>query len=188
MYICQLKSLGERVMKEFLISFVGLKLGKHRFEYQINKLFFESFDYHQFEDIAAKVKLTLDKKENLLELSFKYKGNVNIPCDLTGVYFDLPIKGKLKLIVQFGEEYNDDNEEILIIPHGEFQINVAQYIYETIVLSVPLKRVHPGVKDGSIDVSNYQKYVAYKADEEEIQEEIDPRWEKLKDLLKDNNK
>ena len=177
-------------MKEFLISFVGLKLGKHRFEYQISKLFFENFDYHQFEDIAVKAKLTLDKKENLLELSFKYKGTVNVPCDLTGVDFDLPIKGKLNLIVQFGEEYDDDNEEMLIIPHGEFQINVAQYIYEMIVLSVPLKRVHPGIKDGSIDLSDYEKYIAYNTPKEveEIEEETDPRWEKLKDLLKDNNK
>src|SRR5690554_605111 len=174
------------MMKEFLISFVGLKLGKHHFEYQINKLFFENFDYHQFEDILGMAKLTLNKKENLLELSFEHKGTVKVPCDLTGIYFDLPIKGKLNLIVQFGEEYNDDNEELLIIPHGEFQINVAQYIYEMIVLSVPIKRVHPGVKDGSIDVSEYEKYISYQKPEE-IKEETDPRWDKLNNLLKDNN-
>lgn len=175
------------MMKQFLLSFVGLKLGKHRFEYQINKLFFENFDYHQFEDVSANVELVLDKKPTLLELSFKHKTKVNVPCDLTGVNFDLSIKGKLNLIVQFGEEYNDDNEEILVIPHGEYQINVAQYIYEMIILSVPLKRVHPGIKDGSIDISDYDKYITYEQPKE-IKEEIDPRWEKLKDLLKDNNK
>src|SRR5690606_34932887 len=84
---------------------------------------------------------------------------------------------------------NDDNEELLILPHGEYQVNVAQYIYEMIVLSVPAKRIHTGVRDGSIDISNYEKYITYEQPKEEtISEEIDPRWEKLKSLLnKDDN-
>jgi uncharacterized metal-binding protein YceD (DUF177 family) len=52
----------------------------------------------------------------------------------------LAVKGKMKLIVRFGEEFNNDNEELLILPHGEFEIDIAQYIYEMIVLSVPLRR------------------------------------------------
>lgn len=172
-------------MKEFLIPFVGLKLGKHRFDYQINNKFFQEFDYHQFEDATITVELVFEKKATLLELSFKHQGSVNVPCDVTGEQFDLPIKGKLNLVVQFGEEYNDDNEELLVLPHGEYQVNVAQYIYEMIVLSVPLKRIHPGVKDGSIDVSNYERYITYEQPKEQ-KEEVDPRWAKLKDLLKDN--
>ena len=56
------------------------------------------------------------------------------------------------------------------------------------MLSVPLKRVHPGVEDGTLDsdvldkleelsISNNEK----KSDEDEI----DPRWDKLKNLLND---
>lgn len=172
-------------MKEFLIPFVGLKLGKHRFDYQINNKFFQEFDYHQFEDATITVELVFEKKATLLELSFKHQGSVNVPCDVTGEQFDLPIKGKLNLVVQFGEEYNDDNEELLVLPHGEYQVNVAQYIYEMIVLSVPLKRIHPGVKDGSVDVSNYERYITCEQPKEQ-KEEVDPRWAKLKDLLKDN--
>ena len=177
-------------MKAFFIPFVGLKLGKHHFDYQIDNAFFEEFDYHQFEGASVQVDLVLEKKQTILELSFKHSGTVNVPCDLTGEFFDMPIKGKLNLIVQFGEEYNDDNEELLILPHGEYQVNVAQYIYEMIVLSVPLKRIHTGVKDGSIDVVDYEKYMTNEQPKEEVkEEEIDPRWEKLKDLLKkDNNK
>src|SRR5690554_636362 len=176
-------------MKEFLIPFVGLKLGKHRFDYQINNTFFQEFEYHQFEEVDVKVDLVLEKKSTLLELSFKHSGTVNVPCDLTGELFDLPIKGKLNLVVQFGEEYNDDNEELLILPHGEYQVNVGQFIYEMIILSVPAKRIHTGVKDGSIDISDYEKYSTNDEPKERIsEEEIDPRWEKLKSLLKKDNK
>lgn len=175
------------LIKEYEIPFIGLKLGKHQFEYQITNTFFQEFDYHQFEAVSVKVEVTLTKKETMLELAFKHSGYVNVPCDLTGEYFDQPVKGKLNLIVRFGEEFNDDHEELLILPQGEYQLNIAQYIYEMIVLSVPVKRVHPGVKDGSIDVSNYEKYITYEQPEDKEEGETDPRWNKLKELLKDNN-
>ncbi|WP_394776995.1 YceD family protein [Flavobacterium sp.] len=175
--------------KEFLIPFMGLKLGKHHFEYQISNAFFENFDYEEFQSSDIKVGLVLDKKSNMLELEFKHKGAVNVPCDLTGEDFDLPIKGKMKLIVRFGDEFNNDNEELLILPHGEHELDVAQYIYEMIALSVPLKRVHPGVKDGSLQTEALKKLneltVKEVKEESKKEEDIDPRWDKLKKLLTD---
>lgn len=175
--------------KEYLIPFIGLKLGKHHFEYQISNAFFEIFDYNEYQDSNIKVNVVLEKKSTLLELSFKHKGFVNVPCDLTNEDFDLPIKGQMKLIVRFGEEFNNENEELLILPHGEFEIDIAQYIYEMIVLSVPLRRVHPGVKDGSLKTEALTKLneLTVKEEKEEIKEKenIDPRWDKLKQLLTD---
>jgi uncharacterized metal-binding protein YceD (DUF177 family) len=178
--------------KEFLIPFVGLKLGKHQFEYQISNAFFEIFDYNEFQNSDIKVNVVLEKKSTMLELSFKHKGTVNVPCDLTSEDFDLPVKGKMKLIVRFGEMYNNDNEELLILPHGEFEIDIAQYIYEMIVLSVPLRRVHPGIKDGSLktealirlkELTIKEQKKEHKQEQKE--ENIDPRWDKLKQLLTD---
>ncbi|MFW0739021.1 YceD family protein [Flavobacterium sp. N502536] len=175
--------------KDFLIPFVGLKLGKHHFEYQISNTFFANFDYDEFQSSDIKVGLVLEKKSNMLELEFKHKGTVNVPCDLTSEDFDLPLKGKMKLIVRFGEEFNNDNEELLILPHGEHEIDVAQYIYEMIALSVPLKRVHPGVKDGSLQTDALKKLneltVKEEKKESKQEEDIDPRWDKLKQLLTD---
>ena len=188
------RSLGQIVVemnktKEYLIPFIGLKLGKHHFEYQINNKFFEIFDYNEFQNSDIKVNLVLEKKSTMLELAFKHKGTVNVPCDLTSEDFDLPIKGKMNLIVRFGEAFNNDNEELLILPHGEFEIDVAQYIYEMIVLSVPLRRVHPGIKDGSLKTEALTKLkelaVKEKKEEKKEEENIDPRWDKLKQLLTD---
>jgi uncharacterized metal-binding protein YceD (DUF177 family) len=177
-------------LNEFLIPFIGLKLGKHQFEYQINKAFFESFDYDEFESADIKVSVVFDKKNTMLELNFKHKGTIHVPCDLTNEMFDFPIKGKLKVIVQFGEEYNDDNDELLILPHGEHEINISQIIYEMIALSIPFRKVHPGVKDGTLDSEALKKLNELRV--EEIKEEnkntednIDPRWDKLKQLLTD---
>ncbi|ESU24373.1 hypothetical protein FEDK69T_08200 [Flavobacterium enshiense DK69] len=175
------------IQKDFLIPFVGLKLGKHQFGYQIGKEFFESFEFDEFNDVNIKVDLVLDKKSTMLELAFKHKGTINVPCDLTGEEFDLPIKGKLNLIVKFGDAFNNENDELLILPHGEFQVDVAQYIYEMIVLSVPSKRIHPGVKDGTLKTEAIEKLneLAPKEQHKKEEENNDPRWDKLKQLLTD---
>jgi uncharacterized metal-binding protein YceD (DUF177 family) len=191
------RSLGQIVVemnktKEYLIPFIGLKLGKHHFEYQISNAFFEIFDFHEYNNSNIKVNVVLEKKSTLLELVFKHNGIVNVPCDMTNEEFDLPIKGKMKLIVRFGDNFNNDNEELLILPHGEYQIDISQYIYEMIVLSVPLKRIHPGVKDGSLQTEALTKLKELTIKElkkehkkEQKEENIDPRWDKLKQLLTD---
>ena len=174
---------------EYLIPFIGLKIGKHQFEYTIDKKFFDEFSFDEFENCDVQVKVVLEKKSTMLEVSFSQKGTVNVPCDLTGEQFDLPIKGKINLVVQFGDEFNNDNEELLILPHGEHQIDLAQYIYEMIVLSIPQKRVHPGVKEGTLQTEALRKLNELQVkDIEEVtkkEEEIDPRWDKLKQLLTD---
>ncbi len=174
-------------LKEYLIPFVGLKIGKHQFDYQIDNTFFKNFDYDEFNDASIKVNIVLEKKTTMLELDFKHKGTVNVPCDVSGEEFDLPIKGKFKLLVKFGDEFNDENEELLILPHGEFQFSVAQYIYETIVLSIPLRRVHPGIKDGSLTevIQKLESLAPKEGKAEEQKDDIDPRWENLKKLLTD---
>lgn len=178
-----------KVTNEFLIPFIGLKLGKHQFEYQVNKSFFDAFDYDEFEKADIKVNVVLEKRGTMLELAFKHKGTVYVPCDLTGEMFDLPIKGKIKLVVQFGEQFNNDNEELLILPHGEHQIDIKQYVYEMIALSVPLKKAHPGIKDGTLKTPALDKLKELSVKDhkkETIQEEnTDPRWDKLKKLLTD---
>lgn len=177
-------------LNEFSIPFIGLKLGKHQFEYQINKAFFDHFEYDEFENSEIKVNLVFEKKSTMLELSLKHNGAVNVPCDLTSEMFDLPVKGSAHLVVTFGDEYNDDNEELLILPHGEHQINVAQLIYEMIALSVPLKRVHPGVKDGTLKSDTLDKLneilvTDISVAKEQVEENTDPRWDELKKLLTD---
>jgi uncharacterized metal-binding protein YceD (DUF177 family) len=176
-------------LKEYLIPFAGLKIGKHQFEYQVDKKFFEHFDFDEYNDVNIKVDVILEKKSTMLELHFKHKGTINVPCDVTNEDFDLPVKGKLTLIVKFGEAFNDENEELLILPHGEFQVDVSQYIYELIVLSVPVKRIHPGVKDGTLENEAVKALEALSPGEQKVQkkeqEDIDPRWAALKKLLTD---
>lgn len=173
-------------LKEFNIPFSGLKLGKHEFVYEIENAFFESFDYQEFNGASIQVKAILEKMNTMMELKIKAKGTVNVDCDLTGEPYDQPISSDLQLVVKFGEEYNDEDDEILIIPHGEHQFNIAQYIYEMLVLAVPQKRVHPGIADGTLKSDILDKLEELQPKEKkESSDKIDPRWDDLKKLLTD---
>ena len=176
-------------LKKFDIPFIGLKEGSHTFEYQIDKEFFNIFKFDEYNKVNVKATINFVKKSNLIELHFHTAGSVNVPCDVTNEPFDLEINGTLPLIVKFGSEYNDDDESILILPHEAYQVNVAQYIYELVILSVPTKKVHPGVIDGTLESETLKKLEELRIKEEKTveKESTDPRWDKLKDLITGKN-
>lgn len=170
-------------LKRFNIPFVGLSEGNHEFNYPIDNEFFEYFSFDEFESANLEVTINFLKKTTLLELVFKVKGTVEVPCDITTEMYHQNIEATLPLIVKFGPEFNDDNEEILILSYDAYQLNVAQYIYEMIVLAVPNKKIHPKVLDGTMESEALKKLRELEIKEEKTAENADPRWDKLKNLL-----
>lgn len=81
------------------------------------------------------------------------------------------VQNEIKLIVKFSTEFDDSDESILTLPLGSHQVNVAQYIYESIWLSVPMKHLHEDCND------------EFETEEEPKEEEIrNPVWNTLKDI------
>ncbi len=183
-------------LKNFDISFIGLKDGVHQFDYNISKEFFDFFNYEEFYNSNVNVSLSFLKKPTLFELNFEFSGSLEVACDITNELYQQPIETNIFLIVKFGDEFNNENDELLIIPHSDYKINIAQYIYEAIVLAVPIKRVHPGVEDGTLKSEILDKLNEFKIKDLNKEENhlevdsnnIDPRWNKLKSILIEKNK
>ncbi len=183
-------------LKNFDISFIGLKDGVHQFDYNISKEFFDFFNYEEFYSSNVNVSLSFLKKPTLFELNFEFSGSLEVACDITNELFQQPIATNIFLIVKFGDEFNNENDELLIIPHSDYKLNIAQYIYEAIVLEVPIKRVHPGVEDGTLKSEILDKLNEFKIKDLNKEENhlevdsnnIDPRWNKLKSILIEKNK
>lgn len=173
-------------LKYFNIPFIGLKQGKHLFDYEIDNKFFEAFGFDEFHNSNLNIALSFTKKNTLFELDFEVSGFVNVDCDISLEPYDQKIEGNFPLIVKFGPEYNDDNGEILIIPHEQYELNVSQFIYELIILSIPSKKVHPQVKDGTMDSEALKKLRQLEVKQNtssRTEDTVDPRWDKLKDLI-----
>ncbi len=167
----------------FTISFSGLKEGFHEFDFSIHNTFFEAFDYHEFNETQLIASIILNKKSTLLEVHFALSGHVNINCDVTTEPFDLPINTQFDLVIKFGESYDNEQDALLILPYGSYQFDTAHYLYETLVLSLPQKRVHPGVIDGSLTSEVIQQLEKLQPKtQQSFDDDIDPRWNALKKL------
>lgn len=177
----------ETKFENYAIKFVGLKQGLHHFDYKINNTFFDEFNYKEFQHSDIQVDVHLNKKNTQLEFDFYIKGVVKVECDLTLEPFDLEIENSLSILVKFGDEFEEVDEKLVIIPRGDYEFQLEQYIYECVLLALPSKRVHPGVKDGTLDSEILEKLNRHSVDRQHKKEEntTDPRWDKLKNLLKD---
>jgi len=126
---------------EFLIPFVGLKIGKHLFDFEVGNSFFESMEYSIIEQGNVKVTLELDKKETMMIALFHAEGTINTLCDRCNTPMDLEIDGGYKLIYKFGLEEEED--EMLVVLHPDsYQIDITNPIYELITTQLPLRVLH----------------------------------------------
>ncbi len=116
-----------------------------------------------------------------MEVQLHVIGNAVLQCDTTNEDYDEPLDTHLNFVVKFGDAFDDTRDDVLIIPRNAFEFNIAQYIYEAIVLALPVKRTHPGILDGTLKSVVLDKLKELEINEKK--EEIDPRWEKLNKLL-----
>ena len=66
------------------------------------------------------------------------------------------------------------------------EVDIAQYVYEMLVLAVPLKRIHPGVLDGSLQSEALKKLEELQPQRgKKYRARTIPRWDELKKLLTD---
>jgi len=165
-----------------LVKFSGLKEGLHNFSFDIGNKFFESFEYDDFIDVDITTKLKLEKKTNMLNLDFFFSGKLKVPCDLTMEPFYIDIKTDYSVIVKFAENKDSTDDKIIFLSANTSSIDVSNIIFETIVLEAPKKRVHPGIKDGSLKSEILDKLEDLKPKELFLNKR-DPRWDKLKELL-----
>ena len=173
--------------RNYDIAFSGLKTGKHDFKFEINQEFFDLFETEQeFFNPEINVDVFLDKHTTFLEFYINVSGTVQLICDISNDEFSENISNDLKVLVKFGEEYDDSNEDIITIPHKDSEFNIANLIYEAVVLSIPMKKLAPSVRDNDEYQKLLDQYSPQITEEDEEEQSIDPRWEALK-KLKDNN-
>ncbi len=129
----------------YTIHYVGLKNGIHHFDFELNNKFLDIFTQPLVQKMNIQLRLALDKHDNMLELSYKWKGHVEANCDLCNELFDLPIQGKDHMIVKFVSEIpqDADESEIMYKTFKDSSIHVAGIFYDSIMLSLPLRKTHP---------------------------------------------
>ena len=166
-----------------IVQFSGLKPGKYEYDYTLDNTFFEEFENDELREGSVDFRVVLDKKERMLMFTFSFSGIVKSICDRCLGELDVPVEGENTLCVKFSDTETSDNEDVVILPETAYKIDLAQWMYEYVVISLPMHRVHP---EGECD-AEMLKYITEESGEESEPAgndgEIDPRWSALKELL-----
>jgi len=187
-----------KFLRTFDIEVIKFLEGKHEIDFEIGKEFFQHFEDNELLDEGhLTVRVLMDKGANLIEMEFLISGEVKLICDRSLEEFFEPLDLKEKIIFKYGDEEQEINEDVYMITRDTPKVNVAQFIYEFVLLGLPAKKIHPDYRT-EMDEEDYEGEGMYAYidgdtfEDEESEEEIkpeekeeentDPRWELLKKL------
>lgn len=172
--------MENKFLQKFKIPFQGMKNRLHQFEYLIEGEFFENFPESDIEKCSIEVKIDFDKRENFFLLTFYIDGTVEVACDRCTEPFDQDIFGDYEVAVKFSANDNIENkdEDVVYISRNDDFFDVSNLIYDFIILSIPLRCVHPENKEGE---SECNEEIINKMNSEK-EASVDPRWAALEKL------
>ena len=136
------------VAQRYSIAWKGLKNGRHDFRFEVDKALFEAFESTEIKDGRCEVSVGVDSSEKQLTLDVGITGHVVVECDRCLEDCRVPIDFEGQLVVKFSDEVHEYDGEVMWMLPGEDRVELAQYIYESICLSLPYQRVHPVGSDG----------------------------------------
>ena len=176
--------------REFEIAFVGLKPGIHEYEYEITDRFFEAFQQQDFFNCKATVKLALDKKQGFMLLKFEMGGSLEVVCDRCNNNLPLELWDDFNITVKMVEEpelmnSQEEDPDVYYISNGESHIDVANWIYEFINLSIPMQRTCSFEKMDGPYCNPAAREMLNKLNDGNQEQKENPIWkglEKFKDL------
>ena len=170
-------------------------------EFDLDVTYFKKIDSPEVQKGNVKAKVSVQKKFSLYELQFVLDGTIFIPCDRCLDEMEQSIHYKEKLQVKFGDTFSEE-DEIVIVPEADGGINVAWFLYEFIVLNIPIKHVHPSGECNKNMVVKLKKHttrqkdddnddntvVEFDDDDDFSNDEVqaDPRWDGLQNITENN--
>lgn len=165
--------------REFILPLAGLPLGETRYTFDLGLPFFELHADEELCDAAVQVDLRLTKHENMTELVFSMKGWMELACDRCADNYRQAVEGTERLILKNGDHFEEESDEIILVPADLHEFDISQLLYEYLILLLPYKRVHPDNEDGS---PGCNPEVLERLRQMEAPHTTDPRWDALKNL------
>ena len=158
---------------QFKVQLASLSDGRHEQDFEVTTDLFKNME--NFDIISADVKVHLDlvKKNDTYDCTFHCKGMLQIPCDRCLDALDHEVDTDYHVVVKYGDRYDDGADNLLIIPESDTYLNVAYMLYDTILLTIPIRHVHAPGKCNRTMAAALNRHRAHITDDEETNEALD---------------
>lgn len=166
------------------IQFSGLKPGIYTYTYTLDDGFFSEYKNEKILGGNVVFDVKLERKERMMLFHFDYTGMVLTTCDRCLGELEWPVEGEQTLCVKVSDTEESDDENVVILPEKAYEIDLSQWMYEYVAVSMPIQCIHPDDENGetTCDPEMTQYLRAAGTDEREHEPETDPRWDALKQL------
>lgn len=127
---------------KYSIDYAPLPDGRHRFSFRVDDALFKAMESNEIKGGDCIADVELDRSESGLGVHVSINGTVTVECDRCLEDCSIPVDFDGELSVRFSDTVSDYDGERMWIAKGQ-KLPLAQYIYESIVISLPYRRVHP---------------------------------------------
>lgn len=128
---------------EFSLPLKTLQEGVHEFDFTLTKPFFTNMECDEVHGADVKAHVTVTVRHDLYDIVMQVTGELTLLCDRCLDELPWPIEADYHITVKYGDEYCDESDDLLVIPHSDTTLNIAYMLKDTVMLSIPMKHVHP---------------------------------------------
>ncbi|MDR0370650.1 MAG: DUF177 domain-containing protein [Prevotellaceae bacterium] len=184
--------------EQYNIPLKDMKSEKQSFEFNLDDVFFKKIDSPEVQRGSVKATVNVKRISEVYELLFDLDGVIKLPCDRCLDDMNQLVRYKDKIQVKLGVDFSEEGE-IVVVPEKDGVINIAWFLYEFIVLNIPMKHVHPSGECNKTMAGKLKKHLTrQKDDEDDFDDDMDedetaynedytdPRWDILKNISETN--
>ena len=172
--------LGKQGLKGYIIPLAGLSDGKHEYEITLDNALLQGIPDTLIDQCAGAVRVSLDKVQNVLQLSIEGDVTVQVCCDRTLQVYDEHLSFSHVLIVKRSKRAETLTDTCISISYSAMYIDLQPHIYDYVCLALPMQRLHP-------DCKNNTETCIYNTVSATTQVSIDARWSPLLALKQRKN-
>lgn len=141
---------------------------------KLDPVYYENTDVRKLSDV--KVTGSIDQNEDATySLNINVIGEMILPCSISLVDVEYPFNIEINEIIDINDEESEDYLKII-----DNTIDIMPIVWQNIVVEIPLRVVSPNLGDTKLEGDGWKLLT-----EEEKMKELDPRFDKLRDLLDD---
>ena len=131
----------------------------------------------------GEVNINFLKTNHFIEVDFTIDVNTELICDRSLKPFRKQLGGSYHILFEPDEieDTETDKGAVRQISAEDLTVDIEKEVRDTIMLEIPVRKIHPDYFDSEGNPEKFEtQYFGPEVDEDEDQ--IDPRWEKLKKL------
>jgi len=133
---------------KYTIPMKGLSVGRHHFEMELDDRLMQLFDCTDVREVRVQASLEVERGSAGAVVAVGLKGVVTVDCDRCLEDLALPIACDASVEIRFITGYTPEQKqeydgEVMWLGQGEAEADLATFLYESVILALPYRRVHP---------------------------------------------